>query len=85
MFYVYLIESITHGTYYIGQSSDVIERINNYHNKGRCKYTKNRGPWKLLAYKTFPSRGEAMTEEKRIKKLKNSEAILKTFDLKKEA
>ncbi|KAA3615100.1 MAG: hypothetical protein D8M58_21925 [Calditrichaeota bacterium] len=42
MFYVYLIESVEFGTYYIGQTNNIDERVNNYHNAGRCKYTKNR-------------------------------------------
>ena len=81
MFYVYLIESIKFGTYYVGQTNDVEERLNNYHNRGRCTYTKQRMPWKLLAYKTFATRAEAMKEEKRIKKLKSRTQTLKTFGL----
>ena len=81
MFYVYLIESLKFGTYYIGQTRDVNERLENYHNTGRCTYTKQRTPWKLLAYKIFPTRGEAMKEERRIKKLKSRKETLKTFGL----
>ncbi len=81
MFYVYLIESIKFGTYYVGQTNDVQERINNYHNHGRCTYTKQRMPWKLLAYKSFNTRAEAMKEEKKIKKLKSRIQTLKAFGL----
>jgi predicted GIY-YIG superfamily endonuclease len=38
-------------------------------------------PWKLLAYKSFGSRAEAMKEEKRIKKLKSRIQTLKAFGL----
>ncbi|NOG45877.1 MAG: GIY-YIG nuclease family protein [Calditrichaeota bacterium] len=81
MFYVYLIESVETGTYYIGQTNNIDERVNNYHNAGRCKYTKNRRPWKLIAYKTYTTRSEAMREERRIKNLKSRKETLKSFGL----
>ena len=80
MYFVYLIESLKDGKYYIGQTNNLEERLN-YHNTGRCKYTKNRGPWILKGYKSFPSRAEAMREEKRIKKLKNRTAIEEYFEI----
>ena len=78
MFCVYLIESEKDGRYYIGQTANLEERIK-YHNSNRSKYTKNKGPWKLTGYQTFDTRGEAMKEEKRLKKMKNRDYIYKYF------
>jgi len=78
MFYVYLLESQKDGKYYIGQTSNLDERLS-YHNSNRSKYTSNKGPWKLVGYKTFLTRGEAMKEEKRLKGMKNREYIKKVL------
>ena len=78
MFYVYLIESEKDGRYYIGYTSNLHERIS-YHNSDRSKYTKNKGPWKLIGYTTFKTRSEAMKEEKRLKGMKNKEYIYNYF------
>ena len=80
MFFVYLIQSEKHGTFYIGQTSSPLDRLK-YHNRGKCKYTRNKGPWGLLAFKECASRAEAMAEERRLKNLKNKEAILKEFKI----
>jgi len=42
MYFVYLIESLRDGRYYIGQTSNLDERLK-YHNNNRCKYTKMKG------------------------------------------
>ena len=79
MYYIYLLESEKDGRYYIGQTSNLEERIV-YHNSNRSKYTKNKGPWKLMGYKTFQTRSEAMKEEKILKGMKNRDYIIKIFD-----
>ena len=78
MFYVYLLKSEKDGRYYIGHTSNLEERID-YHNSNLSKYTKNKGPWKLIGYKTFQTRSEAMKEEKRLKGMKNKEYLMKLF------
>ena len=80
MYFVYLLKSEKDGRFYIGQTQNLQERLL-YHNSGRSKYTRYLGPWKLLAFKSFNSRGEAMREEIRLKKLKNRERILSEFNL----
>jgi putative endonuclease len=80
MYSVYLIESLKDGRYYIGQTNNLGVRLND-HNRDKCKYTKNRGPWFIKAYKQFDSRSEAMKEERRIKKLKNRQAIEAYFGI----
>ena len=80
MYFVYLLESLRDGKYYIGHTNNLNERLK-YHNTGRCKYTKNRGPWILRIYKSFSTRAEAMREEKRLKKFKNRSAIEEFFGI----
>jgi putative endonuclease len=78
MFYIYLIESEKNERYYIGQTSNLEERIK-YHNSNRSKYTKNKGPWKLIGYKKYDTRSEAMNEEKKVKGMKNREYLYNYF------
>ncbi len=80
LYYVYLLLSLKCGKLYIGQTGNLLERFE-YHNTGRSEYTKNKGPWALLAFKRFATRGEAMREEHRLKKLKNKQRILEEFGL----
>ena len=80
MYYVYLLQSDKNGKFYIGQTQDLQQRLQ-YHNSGRSTYTRHRGPWKLLAYKSFDSRSDAVKEELRLKKIKNRNKILEEFEL----
>ena len=80
MYYVYLLESVKDGRYYIGHTRDLEMRLT-YHNSGRSRYTKGKGPWKIIGHKTYQSRGDAMKEERRLKKLKNKKLIKSEFKI----
>jgi len=69
-FYVYIIVSEQDGRYYYGQSSDLRERINQ-HNAGYSGYTSKYLPWKLVAFKDFTTRSEAMQMELKLKNCKS--------------
>lgn len=67
---VYILECID-GTYYTGSSNNVERRIieHNTNNSLGAKYTKTRRPIKLIYSKHIGSRGDALKEELRIKRL----------------
>lgn len=67
VFYTYIIESISFGTFYIGQTNDLISRIKK-HNAGQVSSTRNKKPYKLVYFEEFASRAEAMNREWEIKK-----------------
>ncbi|MGB5691859.1 MAG: GIY-YIG nuclease family protein [Flavobacteriaceae bacterium] len=67
MIVVYILYSSSLKKYYVGQTSNLEDRINR-HNKGRSKYTKPGIPWKLVWKVSCDSRSEAMRLERRIKK-----------------
>lgn len=61
------------GTFYIGWTKDLEKRIQ-AHNLGRgAKYTRGRGPVKLMYYENFETKEEAMKAEARWKKLSRKE------------
>ena len=69
-YYVYILESQKDGRFYIGQSSNIKDRIER-HNQNRSRATKFRGPWKIVYCEKFDSRNSAIIKEKYLKSLKN--------------
>ncbi|MBU4210622.1 GIY-YIG nuclease family protein [Patescibacteria group bacterium] len=67
MYYVYLIQSLKDGKYYIGQTNDFQKRLKE-HNEGKVKSTKHRTPFKLIGYEEYEKRNEARWREHSLKK-----------------
>ena len=79
MFYTYILFSISHNRFYIGQSADIEQRIT-FHNKGNVKSTKPFIPWEIVGYIEKPTRTEALVLERKLKNLNTED--LKKFILK---
>jgi len=74
MWFVYIIEC-SDSTLYTGITNDVIKRLKR-HNEGKgAKYTKGRGPVKLLKTFKFETKSEAAKEEYRIKQLNRRQKL----------
>ena len=73
-YYVYILESIKNGKYYIGQTEDLEKRLSR-HNAGMNKSTKSSSPWEIKWWKEFESRTEAIKEETLLKGLKKRKGI----------
>jgi putative endonuclease len=67
MYYVYIIECLQSGIFYKGSTSDYKRRLIQ-HNEGINKYTKNKGPWRLVFVQEFESQSEALIHEKKLKR-----------------
>ncbi|RYG42639.1 MAG: GIY-YIG nuclease family protein [Chitinophagaceae bacterium] len=67
MFTVYILYSDTTERYYVGQTNDMVARLQR-HNSGQSVYTKHGQPWTLVYTAEFLNRSEAMLSEKKIKK-----------------
>jgi len=76
-YFVYIIESLKDGTYYVGSTQNLTERLER-HNQGRSTYTKGKRPWKLLYSEEHPDRSSASIREKEIKSRK-SKSYIKTL------
>ena len=74
MFEVYVLSSSSTGKRYIGQTSNLSLRLK-AHNTGESKYTKNRGPWRVIYQEEFSTRSEAMAREKFLKTGKGREFL----------
>ena len=75
MFYTYILYSVKCEKYYIGYSENPEKRLENKHNSGLVIATRNCRPYELKAKKYFSSEKEAITEERRIKKMKSRKYI----------
>ena len=82
MNYVYIIEC-SDGTFYTGWTNNLEKRIY-AHSKGiGAKYTRGRGPVKLMYHETFEDKVDAMKREAEIKKLnrKAKLSLINSFKL----
>ncbi|MBI4100175.1 GIY-YIG nuclease family protein [Candidatus Microgenomates bacterium] len=79
MFTTYILQSERDRGYYIGSTDNIEKRIIQ-HNRGYSRYTKNRGPFKLIYQETYSSRSEAKKREYYLKSLKSRIAIEKLIN-----
>lgn len=75
MFWVYILESLKNGKYYIGQTNNLTKRIAD-HNRGKDFSSKIGMPWRLIFSQTAKTRKEAMKIEKYLKLLKSRARII---------
>ena len=66
MFYVYVIESLSTGSWYIGYSANLKQRMSQHKRDGNSS-TSNRGPWKLIYYEAYLNQQDAIGREKFLK------------------
>ena len=74
MYYVYIIESLQNGRYYIGATDNIARRVKE-HNIGKSKSTKPYTPYRLVYKEEFNSLIEARKRENFIKKCKSRKYI----------
>lgn len=74
MNYVYILKC-KDSSLYTGYTNNLEKRLN-AHNEGKgAKYTKGRRPCKLVYYEEYENKGEALSREHEIKKLKRVEKL----------
>jgi putative endonuclease len=73
---VYVLQSERDGSYYVGQTSDVEERLKR-HNRGTERATRGKGPWTLVYTEQYATRAEAMAREAEVKSRKKRAYIEK--------
>ena len=66
MYRVYVIQN-NHGTFYIGVSENVSLRLEQ-HNAGRSRWTRNKGPWRLVWTSDGLSLSQARKLENKLKR-----------------
>ena len=74
MFFVYILQSLSSGRFYVGQCDHLIERFRE-HQRGGSAATRGRGPWQMPYYEIYATRSEAVRRERQIKAKKSAESI----------
>lgn len=74
MYTVYVLKSQSTAKRYVGQTANLAKRLAE-HNNGLSKYTKGRGPWRLIHQEHYKTRSEAMVREKFLKSGKGRELL----------
>jgi len=73
-FYTYILESESSGKLYIGQTANIEDRLYR-HNNGKSRFTKGKGPWKIIFSIQLDSTTDAILLENKLKAFKNREKV----------
>jgi putative endonuclease len=79
MSYVYILESLTDGRYYVGSTIDLENRLK-HHLGGYTPSTKRLGKIKLVFSQKYNTIKEAMIIERKLKKLKRKDYLQKIIE-----
>jgi len=74
MYYVYIIQSVPTGRYYIGSTENWQQRLRD-HNLRRARFTKAYVPWTLVRLEVFEARADARKRELEIKSYRGGRAF----------
>ena len=72
--YIYIIQCAD-GTLYTGWTLDLDSRMEAHNSGAGAKYTRGRGPVRLLYSEAFETKSEALKRENQIKKLKRTKKL----------
>ncbi|HKM89393.1 MAG TPA: GIY-YIG nuclease family protein [Candidatus Acidoferrales bacterium] len=77
--FVYVLESLSTGRYYVGSTSDLMHRLEEHNapETNPSRWTRSRGPWKLVFSKEFGSAAESLRAERFVKRMKSRAYIEK--------
>jgi putative endonuclease len=76
--YVYILESLSSGNWYYGFTEDIDQRLSD-HQTNRSKFTRFKGPLKLIFKREFTNKTEALQFENYLKKSRNKTFIKNTY------
>ncbi|MES2646992.1 MAG: GIY-YIG nuclease family protein [Bacteroidota bacterium] len=74
MYYTYILNSVSLGKYYIGCTSNPVERLKK-HNAQHAGFTSVASDWTLVYKEVFMTKPEALQREKQIKAWKSKKMI----------
>ena len=69
-FFVYILQSLKDGSFYVGECEDLDKRMSK-HFDGMSKYSASKRPLRLRYFELLPTRSDAIKREKEIKRKKS--------------
>jgi putative endonuclease len=79
MSFLYILESLKNGRYYIGSTNDLVRRILE-HNSGKTKSLRSIRPLKIVFQKEFENITDAKNAERKLKKMKSRVILQKIIE-----
>ena len=79
MFYAYILYNKIRNKYYVGSTSNLVERLKK-HNTNHSGFTGDTGDWIIVWKQFFENKSDAMKKEKQIKSWKSRMLIEKLID-----
>lgn len=76
MYSVYIIQSEKKSKYYIGHTSNIVDRLK-HHNSGANKSTRYQAPWRIVHEEQYATKQEVWLCERQIKSYKGGSAFKK--------
>ena len=67
-FYLYILHSPSSNKFYIGQTNDLVRRLEEHNFLSENSFTARHRPWKLMTSIPFNTRSQAIRAEKYLKK-----------------
>ncbi|MBK7309936.1 MAG: GIY-YIG nuclease family protein [Sphingobacteriaceae bacterium] len=80
-YYVYIIYSDKVHKKYIGHTENIEQRLKQHNEGSLGKYTKNKGPWKLVHMEEYSTRSEAMAKENFFKTGRGRDLLKQQFNI----
>ena len=74
-YYFYILFSVKKNCYYIGHTSNLIERLKK-HNSNHKGFTGKIGDWKIIYQESFTEKSEAYAREREVKSWKSKHKII---------
>ena len=75
MYFVYVLRN-PEGRLYVGYKADLARRLAE-HASGMARWTKTRGPWKLVLSETYGTRAQSMRRERSLKSGRTNQELRK--------
>ena len=79
MHFVYILQSLSNGRFYIGSTNNIIRRFYE-HCSGNTKSTRHKGPWVMPYYEIYETKQEATKRERELKRKKSAISIRKLIE-----
>lgn len=80
MYFVYILQSLKDGSFYFGMTSNLENRYFR-HNHNQERYTRKKGPWKMIWCTPKPTRSDALSLENKLKNMKSRKRIQQFIEM----
>jgi putative endonuclease len=72
---LYILVSDADGSFYIGITTNLLQRVLRHNSGDGAKRTRGRGPWTLVSFAACENVRDALQKEKKAKRLKKKEKL----------